>query len=144
MLEGGCACGAVRYRLDYQPYDTGWCHCRLCQRLSGSGGMIFTTVPLFAFVIVDDEGKAGRFASTPTGERSFCTACGTPLTIHVRHQADEIDIAVGSLDDPNAVTPGFHLFARQAPSWTTFTDGLPRYDALRPNTRGLASGQTEL
>ncbi|WP_240047604.1 GFA family protein [Sphingomonas panacisoli] len=106
--------------------------------------MIFTTVPLFAFVIVDDEGKAGRFASTPTGERSFCTACGTPLTIHVRHQADEIDIAVGSLDDPNAVTPGFHLFARQAPSWTTFTDGLPRYDALRPNTRGLASGQTEL
>lgn len=144
MLEGGCACGAVRYRLEAEPYDTGWCHCRICQHVSGSGGMVFTTVPLAAFRIRDGEASIGRFQSTAFGSRTFCVNCGAPLTIHVRHQPGEIDIAVGSLDDPEAVDPGFHLYTSEAPSWAIGRDHLPRHDALRPQTRGLATGQTEV
>ena len=143
MLEGGCACGAIRYRLKVDPYDTGWCHCRICQRVSGTGGMIFTTVPLSAFHIERGEDSFGQFRSTPFGSRTYCFDCGAPLTIHVRHQPDEIDIAVGSLDDPGAVAPEFHLYAAAAPPWALPNDGLPRYDALRPATRGLEPGQTE-
>ena len=142
MLAGQCTCGAVRFRLNQQPYDTGWCHCRVCQHVSGSGGMVFTTVALENFLIVKGSDQIGRFASTSFGERSFCKACGAPLTIHVRHQPNEIDVA-GSLDDPAAVKPGFHLYAPCAPAWMNLDDGLPRYAALRPATRGLAPGQTE-
>jgi hypothetical protein len=141
-LTGGCACGAIRYRLDAEPYDTGWCHCRVCQRVSGSGAMVFTTVPRPAFVIEAGEDRLGRFASTSFGERQYCTACGSPLTIHVRHQPDEIDIAVGTLDNPNGVTPGFHIYVDERPRWMA-SDGLPEYGGLRPSTRGLSPGQTE-
>ena len=141
-LEGGCACGSVRYRLASAPFDAGWCHCRICQHVSGSGGMVFTTVPLSAFRIVMGEESFGKFRSTPFGSRTYCFDCDAPLTIHVRHQPDEIDIAAGSLDTPAAIAPAFHLYAAQAPPWAILADGLPRYDALRPSTRGLKPGQT--
>lgn len=142
-LDGGCACGAVRYRLEEKPYDSGWCHCRVCQHVSGSGGMVFTTVHLDRYRIVAGEEHIGRFASTSFGTRSFCRTCGSPLTIHVRHQADEIDIAAGTLDDPEEIAPAFHLYTAEAPSWMPMMAFLPRYKALRPKTRGLDEGVTE-
>ena len=51
-MNGGCFCGAVRYRLTSTPYDTGWCHCRTCQKISGAAALVFTTVPLADYVIV--------------------------------------------------------------------------------------------
>lgn len=143
MLTGGCACGTIRYRIDAEPYDTGWCHCRICQQVSGSGGMVFTTAALYHFHIERGKERLGRFASTPFGERGYCRNCGSPLTIHVGHQPGEIDIAAASLDDPDAVVPAFHLYADSAPQWAIPIDGLPRYAALRLTTRGLAPGQTE-
>ena len=65
------------------------------------------------------------------------------MTIHVRHQPDEIDVAVGTLDNPDAVNPDFHLYAAEAPRWAALEDGLPRYEALRPHTRGLRPGQVQ-
>lgn len=142
MLTGGCTCGAVRYEILAPPYDTGWCHCRVCQHVSGSGGMVFTTVRQQDLKFEQGMDRLGRFRSTAFGERTFCRDCGAPLTIHVRHQPDEIDIAVGSMDDPSAVTPEFRLYVAEAPAWMNIDDNLPRYDALRPNTRGLSAGQT--
>jgi hypothetical protein len=142
-LKGGCACGAVRYALDEAPYDTGWCHCRLCQHVSGSGGMVFATVHLVRYRITAGAEQVGSFASTDFGTRTFCRQCGSPLSIHVRHQPDEIDIPAGTFDDPEEVAPAFHLYAAEAPSWMPMTAFLPRYQALRPTTRGLPEGQTE-
>ena len=143
MLRGGCACGTVRYRLSAEPYDTGWCHCHVCQRVSGTGGMVFTTVALTGLTIERGADRLGKFQSTRFGERSFCGDCGSPITMHVRHQPDEIDITVGSLDDPGAVRPGFHLYVGEAPEWMPLDDGLPSFAALRPTTRGLKPGQIE-
>jgi hypothetical protein len=143
MMSGRCACGTVVYRLASEPQDTGWCHCHVCQHVSGSIGMVFTTVPLEDLQIVQGEDQVGRFASTTFGERSFCRACGSPLTIHVRHQPNEIDVAVGTLDSPDSVKPGFHLYVSAVPKWADLKDGLPQYEALRPETRGLRIGQVE-
>lgn len=139
-LTGGCTCDTVRFRLIGPPYDTGWCHCRVCQRVSGAGGMVFTTVALTSWIVERGVDRIGRFRSTAFGERQFCLDCGAPLTIHVRHQPDEIDIAVGALDDPSVVEPGFHLFVAEAPHWMRIDDGLPAFAALRPDTRGLQGG----
>lgn len=67
MLTGGCACGRVRYRITAEPYDTGWCHCRVCQHVSGSGGMVFTTVKLADYRLTLGDDRIGRFASTDFG-----------------------------------------------------------------------------
>ncbi|RYE69823.1 MAG: GFA family protein [Rhizobiaceae bacterium] len=117
MFTGGCACGAIRYRLRSKPYDTGWCHCRVCQRASGASGMVFTTIRLSQFVIEKGDDRIGHFATTTFGSRGYCRDCGSPLTIHDLNKSEEIDVAVGSLDEPDAFTPGFHLFASEAPAW---------------------------
>ena len=134
---GGCMCGGVRYRLDSEPYDAGWCHCRICQLFSGSPAMAFATVPFGDWHVVEGLDQVRRVRTTSFGERQFCGSCGTGLTMHVHHQADEIDFAVCTLDEPGAITPGFHIFWSNRIPWFDPGDDLPRHYRLRPNTRGL-------
>jgi hypothetical protein len=136
-LEGGCACGAVRYRLESAPSDTGWCHCRLCQRVSGAPAMVFSTVPARDFVITSGGDAVGSVALTSFGRRRFCTRCGTPLTIAVDHQPETIDFPVATLDDPDVVAPGFRIFRASRIAWFETADDLPRHERFRPDTRGL-------
>ena len=103
MIEGGCACGAVRYRLEAEPYDAGYCHCVTCRRSTGAPVVAYATVPLEAFVVI--AGAPRKRRSTDFGERQFCGDCGTQLTMHVDHQPDTIDFTIPSLDAPDAVAP---------------------------------------
>jgi len=140
-LHGGCACGAVRYTLS-APFDTGWCHCRICQKTSGAPAIAFTTARRENFAWTAGEDTLRVFNSSDFGRRCFCGLCGSLLTIEVDFQPDEIDIACASLDDPEAAPPTFHIFCKDAPSWAPIDDGLSRYDQFRPDTRGLEPGQT--
>ncbi len=78
-LEGGCACGAVRYRLMSEPFDCGWCHCRICQRVSGSPAMVFANVPAGELAWTKGGDKVKSFRSTSFGHRRYCGGCGTPF-----------------------------------------------------------------
>jgi hypothetical protein len=137
VREGGCACGAVRYRLLSAPFDTGWCHCTICRRVSGAPATVFSTVPAGDLVFTTGEGAIGTVNLTAFGHRRFCTRCGTPLTIEVDHQPGTIDFTVATLDDPDAVAPGFHIFHASRIAWFETADDLPRHDRFRPDTRGL-------
>lgn len=139
-MTGGCACRAIRYELRARPYDTGWCHCRLCQQTSGAPAVVFTTIGLADFRIT--QGTPAAWRSTAFGERGFCATCGSLLTIHVDFQADTIDVAAASLDEPALVAPTFHIFCQDAIAWSLPSDGLPRHAAFRPTTRGLPPDAT--
>ena len=141
MTHGGCACGGDRYRIEGLLYDTGWCHCRVCQLTSGAPATVFTTCANADFVVERGADLIIAYRSTPHGERQRCARCGTLLTIHVDFQPDEIDVAAATLDDPSAVTPGFHIFSEDAIDWAAIADGLPRYDRFRPDTRGLSRSE---
>ena len=134
---GGCLCGAVRYRLESEPYDTGWCHCRICQRASGAPALVFTTVPVEDYVIEQGEEAIGIVETSSFGRRGFCTRCGTPLTMEVDHQPETIDLTVATLDAPDEVTPEFHIFYGSRIAWAEAGDDLPRHEGFRPDTRGL-------
>src|SRR3954462_10996652 len=114
-LTGGCLCGAVRYRLASQPFDAGYCHCRMCQRTAGAPVMVFASVPLPDFVLV--RGEPRRRRSSDFGERWFCGDCGSPLVMRVDHQPDTLDVTIASLDDPAAVPPGFHIWTGSRMPW---------------------------
>jgi hypothetical protein len=87
--EGGCQCGAVRYRLVGEPLDLYACHCRECQRQSGSAFGMSLIVPADAFRLLS--GELASFTRTcdsgGTLECSFCRSCGT--RIHHRGSFDE-------------------------------------------------------
>jgi hypothetical protein len=136
-LEGGCACGAIRYRLASQPGDAGYCHCRICQLTGGAPVMAFATVPRGGLVVLRGDPAARR--SSPFGQRWFCRDCGTPLAIMVTHQPETIDFAIATLDDPEAVPPGFHIWTRSRIGWFETADPLDRHERFRPDTVGLTA-----
>ncbi len=133
---GGCLCGAVRYRLASAPFDAGWCHCRTCQLNSGSPAMAFASVAEGDYVI--EQGEAATVKSSDFGHRGLCRQCGTPLYMRVDHQPETVDFSLATLDDPDAVTPGYHIFYGSRIKWAEPGDDLPRHDKFRPNTRGLS------
>jgi hypothetical protein len=133
--EGGCACGAVRYRLEAEPFDAGYCHCTMCRRAAGAPVLAFATVPLDKFTIT--KGAPTKRRSSSFGERWFCRDCGAQIAMHVDHQPDTIDFTIPSLDDPNIIAPAFHIFTEDRIGWFETTDDHPRHPRFRPNTRGL-------
>ena len=134
---GGCACGAVRYELRNEPWDAGWCHCRTCQLNSGAPAMVFASVAPDELVFTKGEDKLRSFRSSSFGHRTFCGECGTPFLMKVDHQPETVDFSVATLDDPDAVPPGFHIFDSSRISWFETADDLPRHARFRPDTRGL-------
>jgi len=115
VLTGGCQCGAVRYALFAQPARTGICHCRMCQKAVGG--------PFFAWAAVNDtdiawtRGGPAQFASSSAADRGFCARCGTPLTFRYAKRPDHIDVSLGSLDNPAAVTPALVMGTESRLGW---------------------------
>jgi hypothetical protein len=136
-ITGGCACGAVRYELKSDPFDAGWCHCRTCQLNSGAPAMVFASVPAGHLVWTRGADMVRSFRSSSFGHRSFCSECGTPFLMQVDHQPETVDFSVATLDAPERVAPGFHIFWDSRIGWFEPGDSLPRHELFRPDTRGL-------
>ena len=99
--------------------------------------MVFASVPHGDLVFTQGADKVKTYASSSFGHRLFCGECGTPLAMKVDHQPQTIDFTIASLDNPDAVTPAFHIFRESRIVWFETTDRLPRHERFRPDTRGL-------
>ena len=143
-MEGGCFCGAVRYRLNAASFDTGWCHCRICQRVSGAPAMVFASVPEGDLVWTKGADKVKAFKSSSFGHRAYCADCGTPFLMKVDHQPETVDFSVSTLDDPGRASPGFHIFWSSKVAWFEPKDDLPRHAKFRPDTRGLEGTEPQV
>jgi hypothetical protein len=98
MYSGGCQCGKIRYNYSGDLLDPSICHCRMCQKAFGSWGAAL------ADQLTWIRGKPGTFRSSSIVERGFCKDCGTPL--YMREDGDShFEMAIGTLDDPNAIPP---------------------------------------
>lgn len=136
-LTGRCMCGAVRYELQSEPFDCGWCHCRTCQLNSGAPAMVFASVADGDLVWTQGADKVKLVRSSSFGQRAFCGECGTPFLVTVDHQPETLDFSVATLDQPDVVAPGFHIFWASKIGWFDTKDELPRHEKFRPDTRGL-------
>jgi len=99
--------------------------------------MVFATVPEGDLVWTAGADNLRTFASSGFGHRTFCGTCGTPFLMKVNHQPETVDFSVATLDDPERIAPGFHIFWGSRIGWFEPGDGLPRYEKFRPDTRGL-------
>lgn len=99
--------------------------------------MVFATVPVDDLVWTKGAENVKSVASSGFGHREFCGACGTPFLMRVNHQPETVDFSVATLDAPDDVAPGYHIFWGSKIGWFNLADDLPRYDKFRPDTRGL-------
>lgn len=128
-ITGGCQCGAVRYRIESLGRSS-ICHCRMCQRAFGA----FYAPLVIANNIEWTSGQRKFFASSNVSRRGFCGDCGTPLSLE-NFDDDQIEIATGTLDDPELAPPTVQINHRYA---CRFTDGIghlpePDDDAIADN-----------
>ena len=116
-LTGGCQCGAVRYAVAEAPPRLYVCHCRECQKQSGSAFGMSLIVPRAAFAITQGEARSWsrRADSGRTMACFFCVMCGSRLW-HARDGIDTISVKAGSLDTPMDFSRGIHIWtSRKVP-----------------------------
>ena len=128
-MEGGCSCGAVRYRLTTEPLFVHCCHCLNCQRQTGSAFVINVLIeadrvellagePRPVEVDRDDDAKQ-RIFRCPDCEIAVFSEYGRPEVRFVR---------AGTLDDPSAVAPDVHIYTRSKVPWVTLPPSVPAFD----------------
>jgi len=105
-ISGGCACGRVRYRVTIHDQDAYLCHCRMCQRATGSISIAFKGVNTSE---VRWENEPDWFDSSPIAVRPFCRECGTSLGFKFKDGSEKMDLTVASFDDPAPFTPKHHF-----------------------------------
>ena len=123
--EGGCLCGAVRYRVRGKPNWVAHCHCRSCRRACGSVVMTWAGYTAETFEVI--QGSPKRHDSSHDAWRRFCGDCGTPITYESKRYPGEVHITVGSLDHPEDMPPRGHVFTEEQIPWLHIENGLPRY-----------------
>lgn len=129
MLNGGCYCGAIRYRVSGRISNPTTCHCRICRGTTGAPCVAWFSAPSADVVFL--AGTPTLFRSSSHATRTFCATCGTQLTFVADASPAETDITIGSLDEPNGVAPQDHTYTSGKLEWLKSADGLPEYRRRR-------------
>ena len=127
--EGGCSCGAVRYRLTSDPLFVHCCHCLNCQRQTGSA---------FVINLLIETDRVELLAGTPqpvdvsrddrSKQRIFrCPTCQVAVYSHYGHPGVAF-VRGGTLDEPSGVSPDVHIFTRSKLSWVELPDSVPAFE----------------
>ena len=130
--EGGCACGAVRYRLTGVPMFVHCCHCTSCQTETGSA---FVLNALIESDRVETIAGAPEPVMTPSesgrGQNVWrCPECRVALWSNYGGATDIVRfVRVGTLDDPGALPPDVHIYTRSKLPWVILPDGTPAFEA---------------
>ncbi|HEV2334025.1 MAG TPA: GFA family protein [Stellaceae bacterium] len=131
-IVGGCLCGAVRYRAEADAGSATVCHCRDCQKFTGSAFAALVMVPKGALSVT---GGWKTFTSLGgSGKpilRHFCPECGSSLAEEPGTRPGMVILNVGTFDDPAAVKPGREIFRDDALPWVEVAGDIPRF-AKRP------------
>ena len=127
--EGGCACGAVRYRLSSDPLITHCCHCLNCQRQTGSAFVINLLIEHDRVQLLSGSPAP---IDVPRDNGSFqkifrCPACQIALwSLYTRPQIKFV--RAGTLDAPSSVAPDAHIFVRSKLPWVILPPSVPAFE----------------
>jgi hypothetical protein len=132
-LAGGCACGALRYRLSTPPMFVHCCHCRDCQRQTGSGFVINALIETDRVAVLAGDPQPIA-VPTESGRPHWifrCPLCQTAVWSEYGGVAALRFVRVGTLDDPDpaGMSPDVHIYTRSKLPWISLPQGVPAFEA---------------
>ena len=132
-FQGGCACGAVRYEVSAEPLMVMDCHCRECQRTTGSAHATSVIVPKDSFKLVRGSPKKYSYKGDSGNQvhRYFCENCGSPL-FNEPEIAPFNAVKAGSLDDPSWLKKSGALYTSAAQPWAHIDPNLMQFEKAPP------------
>ena len=125
-IEGGCLCGQLRYSTDADPIFTGACHCKNCQKLTGSAFSVVVAVPSPSMTVTgetkvfDSKGDSGQGT-----HYTFCPTCGSPVTDTADVMQGVTMIRAGTMDDTSGLQPTMEIFCDSKQPWVSL-GGIPQ------------------
>ena len=125
MIEGGCNCGAIRYKIEGNPVVVAQCHCKNCQRQSGSAFSVNLMVPV-AGVTTTGELTTYEDRDTRSGNpvhRRFCGKCGSPIFSDLAEGNGMTIVKAGTLDDPTPFAPVVSVWTSTKMPWIELPEG---------------------
>jgi hypothetical protein len=132
-LAGGCLCGAVRYECSTEPVMAGNCHCRDCQRTSGSGYSPTFFVPSNGIEITGEvKFFVAKGDSSHDVSRGFCPICGSQVCGSVELMPGLVAIRAGTLDDPSQFKPAIDLYTSRTQPWDFMSPELLKFPQMPP------------
>ncbi len=132
-LTGGCMCGRVRFVIDAPLVGALFCHCKGCQRRSGSAFSVTAAMIPGSFRVTDGAELLLSWQPADGWEKSYCRECGSHLYTTNPEQPREVSIRMGALDGDPGIRPSVHQFTAYAASWLPIpVDGLPRFSERLP------------
>jgi len=126
VLTGKCLCEGVRFELHGPLAPLGFCHCKQCQRASGSAFAANSSVAKSDFRVVAGQELVREYESSPGRFRAFCSRCGSPVYKRVSDQPDSVRVRLGLVDGDPQLRPRVHVWASAKAPWYEITDGLPQ------------------
>jgi len=122
---GGCQCGSVRYTLTAQPQRTVACHCKECQRQTGSAFSLSMPVPADSLQVTGETKRFTMVADSGSETTAvFCPKCGVRI-YHLPRRAEGIAVLkAGTLDDTGWIRPDYFVWMKSAQSWITVPTGV--------------------
>jgi hypothetical protein len=131
-MEGGCHCGAVRYKITGEPITHTLCHCTDCR--SHAGAPMVGWIMFQENQVIITKGTTKTYQSSQHGRREFCLNCGTGLFYKNQEILPNItDIQSGTLDNPNLVPAHCHIQTAERISWLSNINNLPEFERYPPH-----------
>ena len=131
IREGGCQCGAIRYRAAGEPLLAALCHCSSCRRASAAPTTAWAMFPQAQVTFT--RGEPTTYASSAEARRGFCSRCGTQVCFTASFLPGPIDMTIGSFDAPETLPPTMHYWDSKRLPWMRFADDLQRYPEFPPS-----------
>jgi len=128
--EGGCLCGATRFRVSGAPLALSRCHCRGCRLATGAPAAAWAIFDCGDFELLQGAKQLGRFRSSPAVTRTFCAVCGTSISYEADDAPSQIEITSATFDEPNRFPPSREVWLEHRLSWE------PVDPALKHHARG--------
>jgi len=128
-MTGGCLCGAVRYAIEGDPVLSAVCHCRNCQKQSGTAMSVLIGVRADQMAVTgslttyQDTGQSGDAVY-----RRFCGTCGSPILSDLPSQQGMHFVKAGTLDDVAGLVPKLHFWTASAQPWVRFADDAVKFE----------------
>lgn len=129
-LKGGCSCGKVRYRLTSAPMFVHCCHCRDCQRQTGSAFVLNALIETDRIEMLREEPAPISMATESGRPHDIyrCPDCRIAVWSDYGRRGVMRFVRVGTLDDPSGLPPDVHIFTRSKLPWVALPDGVPSFD----------------